>query len=201
MYSSESAPFVVNNPRPRFPRRRRKYLDPSTQAVPTLPTTRVSTPVQADVMTTLELEDIQGQVVHLSRTQAGSRGLQLLFCNSATSLQAVSIVLREVSPLFQNVLCDSYGNYMAQALLHACDIDRLRGYLRMMAEVDVYAVATDTRGTHTIQVLISAVAGFKNAVGRDYTRFECSFRPWRRCSRLCFVVSPCPLLVTPLVPM
>mmetsp|Transcript_161245 Transcript_161245/g.297199 ORF Transcript_161245/g.297199 Transcript_161245/m.297199 type:complete len:1093 (+) Transcript_161245:123-3401(+) len=99
-----------------------------------------------------ELNELRGQVVQLSKTQAGSKYLQRQLLKG--NQQVVDLILHEVEQDVVHLMCDAYGNYLCSVAFQACSVRQRKRMLEKLAP-RIAATACDKRGTHALQALIT----------------------------------------------
>eukprot|EP00397_Hematodinium_sp_SG-2012_P015244 GEMP01015520.1.p1 GENE.GEMP01015520.1~~GEMP01015520.1.p1 ORF type:complete len:709 (+),score=139.32 GEMP01015520.1:59-2185(+) len=100
-------------------------------------------------------KDIHGQVLHLSRTQAGSKYLQRQLSRGPPMV--VETILREVEEDISSMMCDAYGNYLCASAFQLCSSSqRLRMLEKLVPKLTV--ISCDKRGTHALQSLIGLLS-------------------------------------------
>lgn len=97
---------------------------------------------------------LQGRVMNLALDKEGSRVLQKALAGCAP--ETVAIVVSEIAPHIQTVLCDTYANYMCQQLFVSTTAYQRLSLLIALGPY-VVNVAKDRRGTHSLQALIGRV--------------------------------------------
>jgi len=102
-----------------------------------------------------EVNEMRGQVVQLSKTQAGSKFLQRQLLKGHVGV--VSIILGEVEQEIAHLMCDAYGNYLCSVAFQACSARQRKRMLDRLAP-QVAAIARDKRGTHALQALIGLLS-------------------------------------------
>eukprot|EP00928_Gymnodinium_smaydae_P095920 TRINITY_DN8353_c0_g1_i1.p1 TRINITY_DN8353_c0_g1~~TRINITY_DN8353_c0_g1_i1.p1 ORF type:complete len:1111 (+),score=187.30 TRINITY_DN8353_c0_g1_i1:109-3441(+) len=102
-----------------------------------------------------EVGDLRGNVVQLSKTQAGSKYLQRQLLKG--NITVVDAVLSEVEREVVQLMCDAYGNYLCSVAFQACTTEWRKRMLHRMAP-SLAAISCDKRGTHALQALIGLLA-------------------------------------------
>mmetsp|Transcript_20924 Transcript_20924/g.52392 ORF Transcript_20924/g.52392 Transcript_20924/m.52392 type:complete len:886 (-) Transcript_20924:261-2918(-) len=102
-----------------------------------------------------EVAEMRGQVVQLSKTQAGSKFLQRQLLKGHVGV--VGVILGEVEQEIANLMCDAYGNYLCSVAFQACSVRQRTRMLEKLAP-QVAAIACDKRGTHALQALIGLLS-------------------------------------------
>lgn len=98
-----------------------------------------------------EVTEMRGQVVQLSRTQAGSKFLQRQLTKGHAGV--ADMILSEVEQDIAQLMCDAYGNYLCSVAFKECSVTQRKHMLEKLAP-QVSAIACDKRGTHALQALI-----------------------------------------------
>lgn len=98
---------------------------------------------------------MRGQVVQLSKTQAGSKYLQRQLLKGHAGV--VDVILHEVEQDIVHLMCDSYGNYLCSVAFQACSLWQRKRMLEKLAP-RVATIACDKRGTHALQALIGLLS-------------------------------------------
>lgn len=98
---------------------------------------------------------MRGQVVQLSKTQAGSKYLQRQLLKGHAGI--VDVILHEVEQDIAHLMCDAYGNYLCSVAFQACSVRQRKIMLEKLAP-RVAAIACDKRGTHALQALIGLLS-------------------------------------------
>lgn len=98
-----------------------------------------------------EVNEIRGQVIQLSKTQAGSKYLQRQLLKGQSVV--VDLILEEIEQDIVQLMCDAYGNYLCSQAFQACSIQQRKRLLEKLSP-KVAATACDKRGTHALQALI-----------------------------------------------
>lgn len=99
----------------------------------------------------LELPD-DHRLVHLSRTQAGSKFLQRKLLKGHPNV--IKDILDGIEMELPTLMCDAYGNYLCSAAFQACSVPQRHRMLEI-AMGSLCEVAKDRWGTHSLQALIS----------------------------------------------
>lgn len=99
--------------------------------------------------------DLKGRVVEFSKSQVGSRYLQRQLRKDSPEL--VQLIVLEVLHSLPELMCDTYGNYLAQQLFGACNAP-LRAQILERLMPCARDIACDRRGTHALQALMSYVS-------------------------------------------
>mmetsp|Transcript_113473 Transcript_113473/g.316014 ORF Transcript_113473/g.316014 Transcript_113473/m.316014 type:complete len:843 (-) Transcript_113473:723-3251(-) len=102
-----------------------------------------------------EVNDMRGQVIQLSKTQAGSKYLQRQLLKGHNSV--IDVILQEVEQDVAQLMCDAYGNYLCSVAFQACSVRQRQRMLEKLAP-RVSAIARDKRGTHALQALIGLLS-------------------------------------------
>jgi len=102
-----------------------------------------------------EVAEMRGQVMQLSKTQAGSKYLQRQLLKGQT--QVVDVILQEVEQDIAQLMCDPYGNYLCSVAFQACSMRQRKRMLEKLAP-KIAAIACDKRGTHALQALIGLLS-------------------------------------------
>lgn len=142
----------------------RELLAPSSEASASLPASASTSKApgrphsikgQVDVQATgplpSEINELKGQVIQLSRTQAGSKYLQRQLLKGHPVI--VNIILEEIEEDIVHLMCDAYGNYLCSQAFQACSTQQRKRLLEKLSP-RVAATACDKRGTHALQALI-----------------------------------------------
>lgn len=108
--------------------------------------------VVASGPTPSELNELRGQVVQLSKTQAGSKYLQRQLLKGHQLV--IGLILHEVEQDVVHLMCDAYGNYLCSVAFQACSVRQRKRMLEKLAP-RIAATACDKRGTHALQALIT----------------------------------------------
>ena len=98
-----------------------------------------------------EVSEMRGQVVQLSKTQAGSKFLQRQLQKGQASV--IDTILAEVELEVAQLMCDAYGNYLCSVAFQACSVPQRKRMLQRLSP-HVASIACDKRGTHALQALI-----------------------------------------------
>jgi hypothetical protein len=102
-----------------------------------------------------EANDIKGQVLKLSMTQAGSKYLQRQLIKGHPFV--INLILEEIEEDIVRLMCDAYGNYLCSQAFQTCSIQQRKRLLERLSP-RVAEVACDKRGTHALQALIGILS-------------------------------------------
>lgn len=100
----------------------------------------------------LDTKGILDKLPTLSRTKNGSKRTQQLIAKSRP--EEIQEVIDCLKPHIGDLMCDTYGNYMCQTLFQSCSSQQRLSLLEAMKE-QLISIATDPKGTHSLQNLVS----------------------------------------------
>ncbi|OMJ77784.1 hypothetical protein SteCoe_22534 [Stentor coeruleus] len=91
-------------------------------------------------------------MVSMAKTKTGSKRLQQ--CIAKSRPEEIEKIVSAVAPSMGELMTDLYGNYMCQTLVQSCSSSQRLALLSGM-RTTIIKIASNSRGTHALQNLIS----------------------------------------------